>query len=43
MVTGLLSREMASDTGISIFYFRVVPGYIVFLPFARKALFYQHP
>jgi len=37
MVTGLLSRELASDTGISVFYFRMVPGYSVFLAFYTKS------
>jgi len=37
MVTGLLSRQLASDTGISVFYFRMVPGYSVFLAFYTKS------
>jgi hypothetical protein len=37
MFTGLLSRELASDTGISIFCCRIVPGYRVFLVFFTKS------
>jgi len=37
MVTDLISRELASDTGISILYFRIVPGYRGFLAFCTKS------
>jgi len=37
MVTDLLSRELANDTVISKFYFRIVPGYRVFLAFCTKS------
>jgi len=39
MVTGLLSRELANDTGVSMFYFLIVPGYRVFLLFHEKPSF----
>jgi hypothetical protein len=36
MVTRLLSWKLASDTGISILHFRIVPDYRVFLAFFTK-------